>query len=194
MATSNHIHLLVKDSGNNEIPKSMQLVAGRVAQEFNQRKKRKGAFWEDRYDATAIASDDHFARCLTYIDLNMVRAGVVDDPADWPESGYAELMQTKQRYHLLDHHVLEKMLGVNDRFEMQSTRRGRVEEAIRRNSLERDSCWSESLAVGDEEFVAGVKEGLEIRGWNRIVTKEGPGFVLRESEADYAVLPLEFPL
>jgi hypothetical protein len=77
---------------------------------------------------------------------------------------------------------------------MQSTRRGWVEEAIRRNSLERDSCWSESLAVGDEEFVAGVKEGLGIRGWNRIVTKEGPGFVLRESEADYAVLPLEFPL
>ncbi|MEZ4599875.1 MAG: transposase [Syntrophotaleaceae bacterium] len=99
MVTSNHIHLLVKDRGNNAIPKSMQLVAGRVAQEFNQRKKRKGAFWEDRYHATAVASDHHFARCLTYIDLNMVRAGVVDDPADWPESGYAEQMQTKQRYH-----------------------------------------------------------------------------------------------
>jgi len=50
MATSNHIHLLVFDSGeSNTIPKSMQLIAGRTAQEFNQRKKRKGAFWEDRY-------------------------------------------------------------------------------------------------------------------------------------------------
>jgi putative transposase len=194
MATSNHIHLLVKDRGNNEIPKSMQLIAGRVAQEFNQRKKRKGAFWEDRYHATAIASDHHFARCLTYIDLNMVRAGVVDDPADWPESGYAELMQTRQRYHLLDHQVLEELLGVAVLSEMQATRRQWAEEAIRRDFLERDSCWSESLAVGNEEFVANIKAGLGIKGCNRRVTKEGQGYVLRESEADYAILPLEFPL
>jgi putative transposase len=101
---------------------------------------------------------------LTYIDLNMVRAGVVDDPADWPESGYAELRQTKQRYHLLDHQVSEELLGLTGRSEMQSTRRGWVEEAIRRNFLGRDSCWSESLAVGGEEFVAGVKAGLGIKG------------------------------
>ncbi len=191
VATSNHIHLLVKDRGDNEIPKSMQLVAGRVAQEFNQRKKRKGAFWEDRYHATAIASGDHFARCLTYMDLNMVRAGAVEDPVDWPESGYAELSQTKQRYHLLDHQVLEELLGVTGNSEMYSTRRGWVEEAMRRNLLERDSCWSGSLAVGDEEFVAGVKTGLGIKGWHRTVTKEGQGFVLRENEADYAILPLK---
>lgn len=75
IATSNHIHLLVKDRGHNEISKSMQLVAGRVAQEFNQRKKRKGAYWDDRYHATGISPDHHFARCLTYIDLNMVELG-----------------------------------------------------------------------------------------------------------------------
>lgn len=101
VVTSNHIHLLVKDGGRGEIAKGMQLVAGRVAQEYNQRKGRKGAFWEDRYHATAVAADHHLIRCLTYIDLNMVRADVVKDPADWLESGYAELMQSRQRYHLL---------------------------------------------------------------------------------------------
>ena len=135
IATSNHVHLLVKDTGRNEIPKSMQLVAGRVAQEFNQRKKRKGAFWEDRYHATAIAADGHFARCLTYIDLNMVRAGVVKHPADWSESGYAELMQARQRYNLLDLQTLGELLGVADGAAIQLARRGWVEEAVRRNSL-----------------------------------------------------------
>ena len=54
IVTSNHIHLLVADDGNREtIPRSMQLIAGRVGQEFNQRKNRKGAFWEDRYHAKA---------------------------------------------------------------------------------------------------------------------------------------------
>jgi REP element-mobilizing transposase RayT len=72
MVTSNHIHLLVVDSGNDVIPKTIHLAAGRTAQEYNQRKKRKGAFWEDRYHATAVERDIHLIRCMIYIELNMV--------------------------------------------------------------------------------------------------------------------------
>jgi REP element-mobilizing transposase RayT len=68
MATCNHIHLLIKDSGSqNTIPKSIQLIAARTGQEFNQRKSRKGAFWEDRYHATAVETDAHLVQCLVYI-------------------------------------------------------------------------------------------------------------------------------
>ncbi len=44
IATSNHIHMLVVDTGEDVIPKSLQLIAGRTAQEYNIRKNRKGAF------------------------------------------------------------------------------------------------------------------------------------------------------
>ena len=54
----------------------MQLIAGRTAQEYNWRKHRDGAFWEDRYHATAIQADDHLHQRVVYIDLNMVRAAV----------------------------------------------------------------------------------------------------------------------
>ncbi|MCP4022986.1 MAG: transposase, partial [Desulfobacteraceae bacterium] len=55
VVTSNHIHLLVSDDGaRNTIPKSMQMIAGQTGQEYNRRKKRQGAYWEDRYHATAI--------------------------------------------------------------------------------------------------------------------------------------------
>ncbi len=39
--TSNHIHLLVKDNGEDVIPKSMKLIAGKSGQEYNKRKNRK---------------------------------------------------------------------------------------------------------------------------------------------------------
>ena len=52
--TSNHIHLLVRDRGRGEIARSIQLIAGRTAQAYNGRKDRHGAFWEDRYHATAV--------------------------------------------------------------------------------------------------------------------------------------------
>jgi REP element-mobilizing transposase RayT len=72
--TSNHIHLLVYDCKEDVIPKSIQLIAGRTAREYNIRKNRTGAVWEDRYHATAVHTDEHFIRCLAYIDLNIVRA------------------------------------------------------------------------------------------------------------------------
>jgi len=71
VVTSNHIHLLVHDRGKGEIAQSMQLIAGRTAQEYNQRKRRKGAYWEDRYHATAVDTDEYLARCMVYIDLDM---------------------------------------------------------------------------------------------------------------------------
>lgn len=74
MITSNHIHLLVNDDGPGDvISKSMQLIAGRTGQEYNQRKSRKGAFWEDRYHAKAIEGDDRFFRCMVYIDIHPVK-------------------------------------------------------------------------------------------------------------------------
>jgi putative transposase len=91
VVTSNHVHLLVKDSGGDAIAQSMQLIAGRTAQEYNERKNRRRAFWEDRYHASAIEVNEHLHRCLVYIDLNMVRAGAVSHPVDWEQSGYRKI-------------------------------------------------------------------------------------------------------
>jgi putative transposase len=41
MVTSNHIRVLVKDTGQDVIAQSMQLIAGRMAQEYNHRKAAK---------------------------------------------------------------------------------------------------------------------------------------------------------
>ena len=41
IATSNHIHMLVVDTGEDVIPQSLQLIAGRTAQEYNIRKRRE---------------------------------------------------------------------------------------------------------------------------------------------------------
>jgi len=69
-----YVHLLVVDDGTGDvISNSMQLVAGRTGQEYNQRKNRKGAYWEDRYHATAVESGDHLARCMVYIDIHPVK-------------------------------------------------------------------------------------------------------------------------
>ena len=67
MVTSNHVHLLVVDDGQRDaIPRSIQLIAGRTGQEYNQRKNRNGAFWEDRYHSTAVQTNEHLIKCITH--------------------------------------------------------------------------------------------------------------------------------
>ncbi len=110
VVTSNHIHLVLKDEHEDRtIAPAIGLIAGRTAQEYNQRKRRKGAFWQDRYHATAVESGEHLLRCLVYIDLNMVRAGVVDQSSQWHHGGYNEIQAPPEKKH---HHRLRKASGV----------------------------------------------------------------------------------
>jgi hypothetical protein len=67
IVTCNHVDLLVRGTGPNFIANSTQLIAGRTGREYNQRKGRHGAFWEDRYHATAIAAGEHLHRRLILI-------------------------------------------------------------------------------------------------------------------------------
>ena len=186
MVTSNHIHLLVRDQGKGEIAKSMQLIAGRTAQEYNQRKKRKGAFWEDRYHATAVDIVEHLARCMVYIDLNMVRAGVVKHPAEWPMCGYHEIQNPPARYAVIDQTALLDVFGFRDPGQLQQACREWIDGDLISKQQTRDGAWTESLALGRPEFIEAFKSGLGIRGACRESAETENAHVLREPSFTYS--------
>ena len=185
VVTSNHIHLLVRDTGHGEIPPSMQLIAGRTAQQYNQRKKRKGAFWEDRYHATAVATDNHLVQCLVYIDMNMVRAGAVNHPREWRESAYAERHAAQQRYCIVDAPTLRALLGFREPAHLAVELEELVNAALATNAIERQPCWTESFAVGSREFVAQVKDKLGARASYRRIVEHADRYVLKETSGTY---------
>ncbi|HLO60911.1 MAG TPA: transposase [Bacteroidales bacterium] len=187
--TRNHVHLLVKDkAGEENISDFMQLLQSRVAQEYNTRKNRKGAFWEDRYHATAIDSDVYLMNCMTYINLNMVRAGVVKDPAEWKESGYSEIEFPRKRYGIIDFKTLLKELCIETVEELQKSQKDRINELLSKQQLNRESKWTESLAVGSEDFVERVKEQLDFRAKSRKIIKTENDYILSDSEIPYRAI------
>ncbi len=181
--TSNHVHLLVKDNEDPKtIPSAIQLTAGRMGQEYNRRKGRKGAFWEDRYHATAIESGEHLRRCLVYMDMNMVRAGVVKHPADWAFGGYHEIQGNRRRNRLLALDILAKATGMHSPETLARGHREWIEEALLMEDHQRNEAWTQSLAVGSEEFVRKVQENLGVRGIGRSIIERGDACVLREEQ------------
>lgn len=164
MITSNHIHLLATGhrGGQQAIPRALQLMESRVAQEYNGRKNRHGAFWEDRYHVTAIERGAQFVNCLTYIDINMVRAGIVGHPREWPYCGYDELMRPHVRRtgQLVDTGLLMELVGAKDIRALQTMRSEWIELAIRKGRLQREPIWTESVAVGSEEYLRQIQAEL----------------------------------
>jgi hypothetical protein len=165
----------------------MQLIAGRTAQEFNQRKSRKGAFWEDRYHAVAIDTESHLVRCLVYIDLNMVRAGVVQHPEQWPFSGYNEICWPPKRYGLIDQNVLAEKCGCNHSLGgFRENYRRWVEAVLAGGDIKREPSWSESIVVGSKRFVEKINRKLGRRARGRRICEDGDAYIFREHETSYS--------
>ncbi len=187
MVTSNHVHLLVVDDGDREvIPNSMQLVAGRTGQEYNLRKDRKGAYWEDRYHATAVESGEHLARCMVYIDTNMVRAGVVKHPAMWSFCGYNEIQEPRRKNVLIGYEKLQWLLGAGSYDQLRSSHKEWVDEYCEGREKARKDELTGSVAVGSRAFVEKVKSLLGFRAKGREVIKGGEGYQIREGAAFYS--------
>jgi putative transposase len=186
IVTSNHVHLLVKDTGSDVIAESMQLIAGRTAQEYNQRKGKQGAFWEDRYHATAVQSDEHLHRCMVYIDLNMVRTGVVNHPEKWKDGGFSEIQNPPKRYGIIDLQSLMELSGFGGLGDFQRAHREWVEQGLEIGLLMRDDRWSESIAVGNFAFVEKVKGELGFKAAHRDVIEADGTYALREPAEAYA--------
>lgn len=166
----------------------MQLIEARTAQPFNRRKARGGAFWEDRYHATAVETGEHLARCLVYIDLNMVRAGVVRHPAQWETGGYHEVQRERPRYRIVDRQALADALGV-ELSQLAAAHSQWIEAVLRTDAQQRQRQWSESVAVGGREFVESVQRALGDRGRHRQVEEAGGIYSLRETAAAYSRHP-----
>ena len=62
----------------------LRLVKQRFTQWYNKRQGRSGALWEDRFKSVLVeGAGPALSAMAVYIDLNPVRAGIVDDPADY---------------------------------------------------------------------------------------------------------------
>ena len=87
----NHYHLVVKTEFVPLWRSMLRLQAG-VARGFNRRRRYLGRLWQSRYRARIIDSQDYYRQVISYVHLNPVAAGIVNDPADYANSGHREIL------------------------------------------------------------------------------------------------------
>ena len=110
---TNHVHLLVTSEKPDGIAKMMQSIGRRYVQYINRSYHRTGSLWEGRFKSSLVQAEEYLLTCMRYIELNPVRANMVNDPAQYRWSSYRHngLGQADER---IAPHPLHLALGKDD--------------------------------------------------------------------------------
>lgn len=183
--TSNHTHLLLKVRQKARISTFMRHLEGEFASYYNRRKRRHGTFWNERYHSTLIEDGSHFWNCMHYIDMNMVRARVVDHPGNWRWCGYQEISCRRRRYQILELPELLQLAGITDLGSLAAWYEIQLDQALKTASGCREPHWTESIAVGSEGFVRRIAAISKHRRKFEIMAVNESAWYVRDPMVDY---------
>jgi putative transposase len=159
---SNHFHLLATPETAEGIPHMMQAVGRRYVRYFNQRQERTGTLWEGRYRSTLIQAERYLLACMVYIDLNPVRAGMVETPAAYQWSSHAHYAGSRVD-RLITPHPLWWELG-NTPFAREAAYAELVRNGL---GTQQERALTDSAlrgwALGEPDYVADLQRRTERR-------------------------------
>ena len=88
---TNHVHLiLVPRNQGDSISRLMRRLSARQGRRVNRLEERIGTLWSGRFKSSVIDTDNYLLACLRYVELNPVRAGMVNQPEDYRWSSYPQ--------------------------------------------------------------------------------------------------------
>ena len=76
---SNHVHWIIVPGTEDSLARLFRRVHGRYAQYLNARRQRNGHLWQNRFYSCPLG-ETHLWTALRYVELNPVRAGLVEAP------------------------------------------------------------------------------------------------------------------
>ena len=172
---TNHVHLLLTPKKAATVPNLIMSLGRRYVQYVNRAYKRTGALWDSRYKSSVIQADTYLFACQRYIELNPVRAAMVEDPAHYRGTSYWHnaLGATDCR---ITPHILYQAMGQTDKS------RQTVYRALFRAQLDGAAIDDIRLALnqnqplGNSRFYAkiekagGVRRKARLRGRPRLET------------------------
>lgn len=165
----NHIHPLLSSPLHDALSRTMRNVDQCYVQAFNRRHRRLGTLWQGRFKSCLVDSERHLLTVYRYIEMNPVRAAMVEPPQQHRWSS-VHVNLRMQRDALVTPHpaylALDKSPAVRAQACGEWLRQGVGEDELQRT-------WAhlqKERALGDRTFQALVERAL-----GRPVAARSPG-------------------
>lgn len=175
---TNHVHLLVSAKRGGAVGEMMKALGQRYVQYFNRTYQRSGTLWEGRYRSCLTQAEEYLLACQRYIELNPVRAGMVEHPAEYRWSSYRTNAQGEADSLIQPHEVYEAMGS-------DSSSRQAVYRELFRHELEPRlvdeirRATNGNYTLGDTRFTEQIAAAL-----GRRVTPGKPGRPFKAVESE----------
>jgi putative transposase len=156
---TNHVHLVIEPSeGGGDLSEIMKGINLSYARHYKNKYNHTGHFWQDRYKSIIISKDEYLLACGSYVELNPVRAKMVEDPKDYRWSSYGRYAYGK-RDVLVDEHPVYIQSSKEE-----GERRKKYREFVR-GMLEKKAMKGEMdrrIVYGGEDFVKDMATAYKI--------------------------------
>ena len=156
---TNHVHLLLTPQRPDSASLLMKHLGQRYVQYINRSYKRSGTLWEGRFRSCLTQTEDYVLACYRYIELNPVRAGMVNQPQDYRWSSYHTNGLGKVSNLIIPHEEYAR-LGQDQQTRLESYR------ALFKAHLDEDlvgqirNATNGNFALGGERFQQEIETAL----------------------------------
>jgi putative transposase len=159
---TNHVHLLLTPQDAHAVPRLLMSLGRRYVQYVNRSYRRTGTLWDSRYKSSVIQDERYLLTCMRYIEMNPVRAAMVDDPAHYRWSSYRSNGLAQADARVMPHSIYEA-LGTD------SIGRSEAYRALFRTGLDAKALadirlsLNQSQPLGDSRFHAQIEAATGVR-------------------------------
>jgi putative transposase len=106
---TNHVHLLLTPSAPDSCGQLMKRLGQCYVQTFNKAHQRTGTLWEGRFHSCLVPTERYVLTCYRYIELNPVRAGMVQSPEQYSWSSFGVNAAAREDGLVTRHPAIEVM-------------------------------------------------------------------------------------
>ena len=156
---TNHVHLLLTPKKAATVPRLLMSMGRRYVQYINRTHHRTGTLWESRYKSSVVQAEPYLLSCMRYIELNPVRAAMVDDPAHYRWTSYRRngLGQADSR---ITAHPIYDALGLSEK-SRQSAYRALFRAALASDTIDDIRlALNQNQPLGNSRFHAQIERKL----------------------------------
>ncbi len=166
---TNHVHLLLTPQSDGSIGRMFQSIGRDYVRYINQKYQRCGGLWEGRHKGNIVESCRYLLLAMRYIEMNPVRAGMVEHPAEYRWSSYvgnalgesSAILRHHEEYLVLGKTPKARGAAYNAMFDEFSN----VDELeLIRQSLNSGTPLGSDQFKKNIEEISGNKIGYSVRG------------------------------
>lgn len=159
---TNHVHLLLTPTAEKSISATLQELGRRFVPYINHRYGRTGTLWEGRFKASLVQDEGYLLTCYRYIEMNPVRAQMVERPQDYRWSSY-RANALGEDDPVVAPHPIYRSLGATGRAR-KAAYRGLFKTELDDEAIgDVRACLQTGTPLGNERFRARIEQALGVK-------------------------------